>query len=72
MNELEGPLLPLMVLAGFALFAFGGLRFRVWATEGRSGKPRFPRTLETILLWLVYSASVSFMIGFVLQTVRRL
>lgn len=60
----------LALLAGGALYVVGGLRFRRWAVDDRPGVPRYPQPVETIFLWLVYSAVLSFAIILFLQTLR--
>ena len=64
----------LVLAAGSALLAWaaGGVRFRRWAIQARTGKPRFPEPIETILLWLVYSAGVSAIVALALQVLRAL
>jgi len=68
--DIDDPLGLVGLLVGFVVYALGGLRFRRWAVAGRSGQPRFPETLETVLLWLVYSLAISFLIVAVLQLLR--
>lgn len=66
------PLATAAVLTPSALlFVFGGLRFRHWAIDGRSGIPRFSNKVETVLLWLLYSGAVSVGIVVVKQTLRH-
>lgn len=57
---------------GALLFVLGGVRFRAWAVDERPGIPRYPRAIETVLLWLVYSSVVSVAIIVVRQTIRDL
>ena len=61
---------PLATLLGAVLYVVGGLRFREWAVDERPGIPRYPRAVETVLLWLVYSTVVSVAIVVVRQTIR--
>ncbi len=55
---------------GLVLYVVGGMRFRTWAIDDRTGVPRYPRGVETVLLWLVYSGVVSIGIVVVRQTLR--
>ena len=68
--EFANPIYSLAAIAGFVAYVLGGARFRHWAVAGRVGKPRFPQTIETVLLWVVYSLSISFVIVGVLQLLR--
>ncbi|MEM9174859.1 MAG: hypothetical protein AAGC67_06465 [Myxococcota bacterium] len=56
---------------GLALYVFGGIRFRRWAVADRWGVPRYPQSVETVLLWLVYSGVVSIAIIVTRQTLRH-
>lgn len=56
---------------GLALYVFGGIRFRRWAVDDRWGAPRFSHSVETVLLWLLYSAAVSIAIVVARQTLRH-
>ncbi len=59
-------------ITAFALiFVAGGLRFRRWVINDRPGIPRFSNSIETIILWLVYSGAVSIGIVVVRQTLRH-
>ena len=60
------------LLVGALCFVMGGLRFRRWAVEGRVGVPRFPDVVETVLIWLVYSALIASTIVLVKQVLRHL
>ena len=62
----------LWLLLGSACFVVGGVRFRRWAVDDRWGVPRYSRTLETMLLWLLYSGFVASVIVVVRQTLREL
>ena len=64
----------LYVFAPGSLLAFvlGGLRFRGWAVEGRSGIPRFSRHTETVVLWLAYSGAIGFVTFWVRQVLHDL
>ena len=53
------------------LFLAGGLVFHRWAVDNRPGIPRFPRSVETVLLRLLYSTIVSIAIIVLLQTLRE-
>lgn len=56
---------------GLALYVLGGLRFRRWAVADRWGLPRFSHSVETVLLWLLYSSVVSVAIIVARQTLRH-
>ncbi len=56
---------------GVTLYVFGGIRFRRWAVDDRWGVPRFSRSVETVLLWLLYSTAVSLAIIVARQTLRH-
>lgn len=62
----------LLLAAGSVLYIVGGLRFRRWAVDERPGIPRYPRSIETVLLWLVYSGVLSVAIIVFRQTLRDL
>ncbi|MCR9095286.1 MAG: hypothetical protein NXI30_13785 [bacterium] len=62
---------PLSLCLGLTLYVFGGLRFRRWAVADRWGVPRFSHSVETVLLWLVYSSAVSIAIIVARQTLRH-
>ncbi len=72
MLEFGNPIIVALWLFGVVAYARGGMRFRVWAVEKRAGTPRFPQTLETVMLWLAYSLSISFVIALTLQVLRKL
>ncbi len=61
----------LLAGVGALLYVAGGLRFRRWAMEDRPGIPRYPANVETIMLWLIYSAGVSVAIIVVRQSLRH-
>lgn len=69
-NESTAFLSAALVSIGALLFITGGLRFRRWAIEDRSGIPRFSASVETILLWLLYSGVISVLIVVVRQSLR--
>ena len=56
---------------GLALYVMGGIRFRRWVVADRWGVPRYSQSVETILLWLVYSTVVSVAIIVARQTLRH-
>ena len=56
---------------GLALYVMGGIRFRRWAVADRWGVPRYSESVETILLWMVYSGAVSVAIVLARQTLRH-
>jgi hypothetical protein len=56
---------------GLALYVLGGIRFRRWAVDDRWGVPRFSHSVETVLLWLLYSAGVALAIVVARQTLRH-
>lgn len=56
---------------GLALYVLGGIRFRRWAVDDRWGVPRFSQSVETVLLWLLYSAAVSIAVIVARQTLRH-
>jgi len=62
----------LLLLMGVAFYVFGGIRFRRWAIDDRPGIPRYPASVETILLWVFYSGVVSVAIVIARQTLRQL
>lgn len=64
-------LVALAYLIGAVVFVTCGMRFRRWVVDGRPGIPRFPSHVETVLLWLIYSAGVSAGIIVVKQTLRH-
>ena len=70
--EMIRPFNELIALVGLIAFARGGKRFRIWAVRGRRGRPRFRPGIETICLWMIYSAGISFVIVLGLQVVRRM
>lgn len=57
---------------GALIFVTGGLRFRRWAIDDRPGIPRFSSSVETILLWLLYSGIIAIAIIVVRQTLRHI
>lgn len=57
---------------GTVLYIVGGIRFRRWAVEDRAGIPRYSPNVETIMLWLIYSAGLSIIIIVVRQTLRQI
>ncbi len=59
------------VLSLSAGLALGGIRFRRWAVADRWGVPRFSPSVETVLLWLLYSTAVSVAIIVARQTLRH-
>ena len=61
----------LSLSAGLALYVLGGIRFRRWAMADRWGVPRFSPSVETVLLWLLYSTAVSVAIIVARQTLRH-
>ncbi len=65
-------LLVLAACSAFVAWAAGGMKFRRWAVHRRVGQPRFPEAVETVLLWLIYSAGVSLAIALTLQVLREL
>ena len=68
----SAPIITIMLLAlGALLYIMGGIRFRRWAVDDRSGIPRFSSATETIVLWLLYSGAVSFAIVILRQTLRH-
>jgi hypothetical protein len=62
----------LSLLTGGLLYVFCGVRFRRWATDDRPGIPRFSPSVETILLWMVYSGVVAIGIIVFRQALRHL
>ena len=60
-----------LISLALALYVVGGVRFRRWAVDGRPGVPRFSPSVETILLWLVYSGVLSIAVVVVRQTLRE-
>lgn len=62
---------PLSLCLGLTLYVLGGIRFRRWAVADRWGVPRFSHSVETVLLWLVYSTVVSIAIVVARQTLRH-
>ena len=62
---------PLSLCLGLTLYVLGGIRFRRWAVADRWGVPRFSHSVETVLLWLVYSTAVSIAIIVARQTLRH-
>ncbi|HEB89403.1 MAG TPA: hypothetical protein ENI85_07515 [Deltaproteobacteria bacterium] len=60
------------IAVGLVLYVVGGLRFRRWAVEDRPGIPRFSNHVETIILWMLYSAGLSIAIIVIRQTLRHL
>jgi hypothetical protein len=65
-------MMALSLFAGGLLYVFGGMRFRRWAVGDRPGIPRFSPSVETILLWIVYSGVVSVGVVIFRQTLRHL
>ena len=61
----------LSLLTGALVYVACGIRFRRWAIDERPGIPRYPASVETILLWLVYSGVVSIAIVIARQTLRH-
>ena len=54
--------------SGALVFLAGGL---VWAVGDRPGIPRFARSLETVVLWVLYSTLFSIGVVVLLQTLRE-
>ena len=62
----------LLTALGAVLFVMGGVRFRRWAVTDRPGIPRYSASVETVMLWLVYSVGISTGIVVVRQSLRHL
>ena len=66
------PLVSVLALSmGALLYVFCGIRFRRCAVADRWGVPRYPESVETVLLWLVYSGAVALAIIVCRQTLRH-
>ena len=61
----------LSLALGLTLYVMGGIRFRRWVVADRWGVPRYSQSVETVVLWLLYSTAVSVAIIVARQTLRH-